>query len=127
MDNPSRSRRRTWIRLWVACWVLGIPASVVAFDLVQQRGISRFHDNQTVQGPLRLEAARQWSDGRVPLWNPYKRAGAPLLADVAGALYPPNALFAWARPETRHRTLDWLGALSGRGLDADPLGTQQRP
>ena len=79
-------------------WLLavGIPLLLTGADLVRDRGIARFHDNQTVQGPLRLEAARQWSEGRIPLWNPYKRAGAPLLADVAGALYPPNWVFAGA-------------------------------
>lgn len=110
MRSRFQGLGKTWVRLWVAFWVLGIPAGVVSCDLAQQRGISRFHDNQTVQGPLRLEAARQWSRGRIPLWNPYKRAGAPLLADVSGALYPPNALFGWADAENRGRALDWLGA-----------------
>jgi hypothetical protein len=109
--NRSQRLGNARVRLWVAFWVLCIPAVVVGFDLAQQRGISRFHDNQTVQGPLRLESARQWSQGRIPLWNPYKRAGAPLLADVSGALYPPNALFGFSTAETRGRTLDWLGGL----------------
>ncbi|MFP8880249.1 MAG: hypothetical protein VCE43_12750, partial [Myxococcota bacterium] len=70
MARRSPGPARTWAGFWVSLWVLGIPACVVSWDLAQQRGISRFHDNQTVQGPLRLEAARQWSQGRIPLWNP---------------------------------------------------------
>lgn len=51
-------------------------------------------DNARSAWPLRVEAARQWREGTIPLWNPYKRAGAPLLADVvAGAAYPGNAPF----------------------------------
>jgi len=90
MTSDRVQRRRRTLALLV---VLGVPALLVGADLARDRGISRFHDNQAVQGPLRVEAARQWSSGRIPLWNPYKRAGAPLLADVAGALYPPNLLF----------------------------------
>lgn len=95
---------------WLA--VLGIPALITGWDLVRDRGIARFHDNFTTYAPLRLEVGRQWSDGRIPVWNPYKRAGAPLLGDsVSAALYPPNLLFAATREESSLWTLDVLAAL----------------
>ncbi|MBO0798807.1 MAG: YfhO family protein, partial [Blastocatellia bacterium] len=39
--------------------------------------------------------------GRLPLWNPYTLAGAPLLANgYSGAFYPPNWIFALFSPVT---------------------------
>jgi hypothetical protein len=51
--------------------------------------------------PLHLFAAREWAQGRLPLWNPHIYAGQPALADIqSGALYPLNLLvillLAWA-------------------------------
>lgn len=44
--------------------------------------------------PWRIEAIRQWQEGKVPLWNPYNFSGQPLLANFqSAALYPLNALF----------------------------------
>lgn len=44
--------------------------------------------------PWRIEAIRQWQEGKVPLWNPYNFSGAPLLANFqSAALYPFNFLF----------------------------------
>ncbi|MFM7321677.1 MAG: hypothetical protein ACKO5K_09165 [Armatimonadota bacterium] len=46
--------------------------------------------------PWRMEVARQWSEGRIPIANPWSFAsdgGAPLLANGQSAVwYPPNAL-----------------------------------
>jgi len=43
--------------------------------------------------PLHLFAAREWAQGRLPLWDPYIYAGQPALADIqSGALYPLNLL-----------------------------------
>src|SRR5688572_5957352 len=59
--------------------------------------LTAHHDNLDGAAPLRVEAARQWRNEGVPLWNPWKRAGMPLLADTtAGALYPGNAPFLFA-------------------------------
>jgi hypothetical protein len=51
--------------------------------------------------PLHLFAAREWAQGRLPLWDPYIYAGQPALADIqSGTLYPLNLLLilllAWA-------------------------------
>lgn len=59
------------------------------------------HDNLDGAAPLRIEAARQWKEGRLPLWNPYKRAGMPLLADTtAGTIYPGNFPYLFADTST---------------------------
>ena len=43
--------------------------------------------------PLHLFVAQEWSQGRLPLWNPHIYAGQPGLADIqSGALYPLNWL-----------------------------------
>lgn len=43
--------------------------------------------------PLHLFVAQEWSQGRLPLWNPHIYAGQPGLADIqSGALYPLNLL-----------------------------------
>lgn len=74
--------------------------------------IAAYHDNTYGAYPLRIEAARQWLEGRVPLWNPYKRAGAPLLADiVSGVLYPGNVPFLLDRGAQRYRPLDLVAVL----------------
>src|SRR5687767_3189602 len=72
--------------LWIYSPGLTGPASLTAH-----------HDNLDGAAPLRVEAARQWRHEGVPLWNPWKRAGMPLLADTtAGALYPGNMPFLFA-------------------------------
>ncbi len=59
--------------------------------------------------PLRAFAAREWVQGRVPLWNPYLYGGQPALADIqSGALYPPHVLQALL--------LGWGGPLLGREI-----------
>lgn len=61
------------------------PWNVLRFD-----GITQFY-------AWRLEAARQFAAGQLPLWNPFQFAasgGTPLLANSQSApLYPPNLLF----------------------------------
>jgi hypothetical protein len=52
--------------------------------------------------PLRAFTAQEWTQGRIPLWNPYLYGGQPALADIqAGALYPPHVVPAMI--------LGWLG------------------
>jgi Bacterial membrane protein YfhO len=51
--------------------------------------------------PLLREAAAQWRQHTVPLWNPYQAFGMPLLAtQQVAALYPLNALYLWLEPGT---------------------------
>jgi hypothetical protein len=63
--------------------------------------------------PLHLFAAREWAQGRLPLWDPYIYAGQPALADIqSGALYPLNLLVIL------------LLALAGRGFPLWALEAQ---
>jgi len=63
--------------------------------------------------PLHLFAAREWAEGRLPLWDPYIYAGQPALADIqSGALYPLNLLVIL------------LLALAGRGFPLWALEAQ---
>ncbi len=59
--------------------------------------------------PWRDFAMGELAQGRLPLWNPYNGAGAPLLANYQSALlYPPNLLyFVWSGPQM----MGWLGVL----------------
>jgi hypothetical protein len=69
--------------------------------------IASYQDNLDGAHPVRLEAARQWKAGNVPLWNPYKRIGAPLLADpVAGALYVGNFPYLFSDDQPRYAQLE---------------------
>jgi hypothetical protein len=63
--------------------------------------------------PLHLFAAREWAQGRLPLWDPYIYAGQPALADIqSGALYPLNLLIILSL------------ALAGRGFPLWALEAQ---
>jgi hypothetical protein len=59
--------------------------------------------------PWRLFAMSEFAAGRLPLWNPYNGAGAPLLANYQSALlYPPHLLyFLFSGPQM----MGWLGLL----------------
>jgi hypothetical protein len=71
---------------------------VHAPTLTSSAHLTAHHDNLDGAAPLRLEAARQWKSGQLPLWNPYKRTGMPLLADTtAGAIYPGNFPFLFVK------------------------------
>jgi hypothetical protein len=109
--------------------VLAINADV----LRGSQSLTQHSDNVMGAFPLRLEAARQWKSGRLPLWNPYKRAGSPLLGDIlTGALYPGNAPFLFANEGARYRPLEQVALLHSllgavlmyaflRALDIAPL------
>lgn len=107
MPRPSfndGARASAWRHalLLVAC-VVGANAAL----LLAKEPLTAQHDNRNGAYPLRVEAARQWREGQVPLWNPYKRVGMPLLADTtAGAAYPGNLAFLVAPDAERFRNLD---------------------
>ena len=74
--------------------------------------IATYGDNAYTMYPLRVEVARQWLEGRVPLWNPYQRAGAPLLADAfSGALYPGSVPFLFYLGDPRYRAIEIVAVL----------------
>ncbi|HEY2411622.1 MAG TPA: hypothetical protein VGI40_05245 [Pirellulaceae bacterium] len=54
-----------------------------------------FRDSAHFYYPLFEWCCREWSAGRVPLWNPYENCGSPVLADATSSvLYPGKLLFA---------------------------------
>lgn len=95
------------------------------------------YDGITQHYPWRLQTARAWRRGQLPLWNPYAFSadgGTPLWANSQSApLYPPNLLFALAPAERTGAVFGWLAALHlliaacgtyrfarGTGLDRPP-------
>src|SRR3569832_956755 len=102
----------------VAALVAGV-LFVFGLALVGPQHLAAHHDNLDGAAPLRVEAARQWRAGHVPLWNPWKRAGMPLLADTtAGALYPGNVPFLFLESDATgadspvFRALDQVAAIN---------------
>lgn len=74
----------------LAPWKASTP-SLTPWNVLRFDGITQFY-------PWRLQAARAWRAGKLPLTNPYAfsaEGGTPLLANSQSApLYPPNLLFA---------------------------------
>jgi hypothetical protein len=108
--------RRHRTRLVAAAWVGGLALAVALLDaspfLARVTSISGRADNASFSFPIRVEVARQWRDGRLPLWNPYNFSGFPLLGDItSGALYPGNLPFLLEPIGLRYRALDRVAAL----------------
>ena len=54
-----------------------------------------FRDSANYYYPLFEWEARQWREGRIPLWNPLDNTGTPVLAETTSSvLYPGKAVFA---------------------------------
>ncbi|MBB6052080.1 hypothetical protein [Armatimonas rosea] len=68
----------------------GTQRPPVAWNVLRFDGITQFY-------PWRLQVARSWRQGQLPLTNPYafsSEGGTPLLANSQSApLYPPNLIF----------------------------------
>jgi hypothetical protein len=104
---------RAWARS--TAWAAALAVAVLLIDVgplsPRVETITGHHDNATFNYPLRIEAARQWAEGRPPFWNPYNLAGAPLLADITSAtLYPGNLPFLLGE-STRYAALDRVALL----------------
>lgn len=92
----------------LACAVLLLDAR----PFLSQVTLTGRGDNASFNFPIRLEVARQWSESRLPLWNPYQFAGFPLLGDItSAALYPGNLPFVLDPDSPRYRALDHVAAL----------------
>lgn len=98
--------------------LLAVAALVCAVLLLDSRPflsqvtLTGRYDNAGFNFPIRLEVARQWSEGRLPLWNPYQFAGFPLLGDItSAAFYPGNLPFVLDPESPRYRALDRVAAL----------------
>ena len=75
---------RAWIPALAAALVSLLPNPAAAVPLLSYY----FRDFAIAFYPQRLFAAREWAEGRWPLWNPYIHEGAFALP----ALYPPDLL-----------------------------------
>lgn len=87
--DPGRTPGRSW---W---WVGPVLAPfVVFFKALVGRQLLAPGDGLSVFLPLHVVAARIWSAGEVPGWNPFAFSGSPLLAlSQAAVFYPPNLVF----------------------------------
>ncbi|MEP7288161.1 MAG: YfhO family protein [Chloroflexota bacterium] len=94
-----RSRLRDW-QAWLPLTLLCLTILALFYRLLF--GDVIFWGLPSLQFyPWREFAMRELAQGRLPLWNPYNGAGAPLLANYQIALlYPPHLLyFLWSGPQ----------------------------
>jgi hypothetical protein len=70
-------------------------------------------DISWIHYPGHIFMAEEWLAGRVPLWDPYRQAGAPMLAEPQiGVLYPLRILFLSPFSPSLELSLFILGHLS---------------
>jgi hypothetical protein len=63
-------------------------------DLVLAESVPFFRDLSTYFYPMRYSLFESYRSGNLPLWDPHKAMGFPLLADFqTGAFYPPHIFF----------------------------------
>src|SRR3982750_2186264 len=60
--------------------------------------------------PLFEWCCREWSAGRVPLWNPYENCGSPVLADATSSIFYPGKLI-FTLPLSYNACFNWYIAL----------------
>src|SRR5690606_21190186 len=93
MSSEPSSMTRKRIAAWCPALILVLPITLWFWPLLAGY-LPDFMDTVTHGYPLRLEAARQWREGVLPLWNPYQFCGVPLAANAQASLwYPPIFLF----------------------------------
>lgn len=90
----SNSRRRDIAAiLFIAALVLLFFWRIITPKL-QDRAVFRPGDFTDQFWAFRMEEARAFSEGRLPLWSGYYNSGHPFLADVQSAVfYPPSLLW----------------------------------
>ncbi|MFN8459924.1 MAG: YfhO family protein [Anaerolineae bacterium] len=90
MRNPVIRRLPPW---WVVILFLILP--FLAFPEIIFGGQTLYRtDISWIHYPGHIFMAAEWLAGRVPLWDPYRQAGVPMLAEPQiGVLYPLRALF----------------------------------
>ncbi|MCA1841591.1 MAG: hypothetical protein LC792_00100 [Actinobacteria bacterium] len=91
------------------------------------------YDVTTYSLPNRVQVTRAMRSLHLPQWDPFRFAGAPLLANPqAAALYPPHWLLLWMAPDrfqsaalVLHVLVAALGAyaFASRALRASPLAS----
>jgi hypothetical protein len=83
----SRQLLLAWLAILAAISAFFAPAIIRGSPLL-------FRDSAHFYYPLFEWCCREWSAGRIPLWNPYENCGSPMLADASSSiLYPGKLLF----------------------------------
>ncbi|MBE7553590.1 MAG: hypothetical protein HS126_21170 [Anaerolineales bacterium] len=89
ISNPTSWRPPLWtLSLYLILPFLAFPEIIFGGQTLYRTDISWIHY------PGHIFMANEWLAGRVPLWDPYRQAGMPMLAEPQiGVLYPLRALF----------------------------------
>jgi hypothetical protein len=78
---------------FTACFLA--PLVWIFADAIFTSRLFVFRDAAHYYHPLFQWCAREWGEGRIPLWNPYENSGTPTIADpTASVFYPGKLLFA---------------------------------
>jgi hypothetical protein len=86
---PSFAAKRTTLLAWMA---IGVPiAALFGPALLADRSFA-MRDAAHFYYPLFEWCCREWSEGRVPLWNPQENCGLPVLADGSSSVFYPGKL-----------------------------------
>jgi len=84
----NRQSLLAYVAILATIGVFFAPALVLGRPLL-------FRDSAHFYYPLFEWCCREWSAGRVPLWNPLENCGTPVLADATSSvLYPGKVIFA---------------------------------
>ena len=77
---------------WATLAIVAIPlAALFGPALIGDRTFA-MRDAAHFYYPLFEWCCREWSAGRVPLWNPYENCGLPVLADTTSSIFYPGKL-----------------------------------
>ncbi len=88
--------RRPVTPLLIAACLAATAASCFGGALLRGRQFG-YRDTVHYYYPLHLLIQREWSAGRVPLWEPEENAGMPLVGNpTAAVLYPGKVIYAAA-------------------------------
>ena len=81
----NRQSLVAWLAILATICALFGPAIISGRPLL-------FRDSAHFYYPLFEWCCREWSAGRVPLWNPYENCGLPVLADATSSIFYPGKL-----------------------------------
>lgn len=122
--TASRARTGPWLAL------PALAPLVVWLESARAGRVLAPGDGLTYYLPVHVLAARTWSQGVVPGWDPWSFGGSPLLAtSQVGALYPPNLVHLLLPAAAAHDLLVMTAfavagvgaALLARSLTGDPV------
>src|SRR5579859_3376643 len=121
---PDKLSADVRIPIWLPLALLAATLAILFYRLLL--GDVLFWGLSSLQFyPWRQFAVSELQAGRLPLWNPYNGAGAPLLANYQSALlYPPNLLSFFLIPGPQAMGLLAVAHLFWAGLGAYLYGRE---